>query len=178
MNLVKYIVVVFFSVASSLYAQTYVGEVLYGTSYQYVKVVVTDSLTTFTMPYVDNLTKYSVSENIKTSSNWKVTRDFESWQFNTSVVENQLRGSLLLKGTSQPVLFYQQIPGLPVSELSKYEGVFEDSNGNKAVVYAENGYLHLLSPYCKNTGHVILPASNATRSFSKSSFRGDPGTSV
>ena len=143
--------VVFFGMTASLYAQTYVGEVLYGASYQYIKVNVTDSLTTFSMPYVDDLKKYPVSENVETTSTGTVVRDFESWEFTAEKINNSLKGELLLKGSKQPVLLYEQQKALPVAELAKYEGTFVDNNGNRALVYATNGYLHLVSPFSERT---------------------------
>tara|TARA_A100000171_G_C2140371_1_gene154965 strand:- start:8896 stop:10404 length:1509 start_codon:yes stop_codon:yes gene_type:complete len=132
-------------------AQTYIGEVLFGTTYQYAKLSITDSLTTFSLPYIDKDKKYIISEQIKTAPDWKVMRDFEVWDFKTTFSKNIIKGALLLNGTSQPVLFYEQQHALPEQSLAAYEGVFKDEKGNKAIVYAGNGYLHLMSPFSERT---------------------------
>lgn len=132
-------------------SQVYVGEVIHGDRFQYAKITITDSLTTFSLPYVDNDKKYVVAENIQTTPDWRVIRDLESWVFTTAISSNKLIGTLWDNGISQPVTFYRQLDALPINELSKYEGVFEDNNGNRAVVYAENGYLHIMSPYTGRT---------------------------
>ena len=69
------------------------------------------------MPYIDRNKKYTVSENIKTTTQWKVAKDFEPWKFNTSYTNEIIIGSLFLNGTSQPVLFHQQKEALPITNV-------------------------------------------------------------
>ena len=46
---------------------------------------------------------------------------------------------------------WKQLPPLAESDLASYEGVFEDSTGQRTVIYAGNGYLHVMSPYSERT---------------------------
>ncbi|RDK88878.1 alpha/beta hydrolase family protein [Marinirhabdus gelatinilytica] len=149
---VKYIIFVILSCSVGvLQSQTYVGELLHGNKYQYAKIVVTDSISTFTLPYVDGDKKYQISGDVDVDGAWTIVRDFETWRFKTYRTNSVITGELYVNQKTQPVSFFQQEDALSKDELYKYEGIFEDKTGNRAIVYARNDYLHLISPFSKRT---------------------------
>ncbi|MDX1462983.1 MAG: prolyl oligopeptidase family serine peptidase [Marinirhabdus sp.] len=149
-TLLKIVVFCGFSlVLSTLHGQQYVGEVLLGNTYQYAKIEVSDSLATFSLPYLDKDKKYPVLGNI--NKDWHIQRSIETWKFSTSNSEIKLKGTLSRNGTVQPIAFFKQLPALPENELKPFEGVYADAQGHRAVIYAKNGYLHFISPYSERS---------------------------
>lgn len=143
--------ILFLCVSAVLHAQSYVGEVLYGNTYQYAKITITDSLTTFSLPFLDSEHTFTVSENIKETSRWNAERDDEIWYFEASLSENKIMGVVQVNGVTQEVVFYEQQEAIPTTQLETYEGVFKDDINNRVIVYARNGYLHIMSPFSERT---------------------------
>lgn len=132
-------------------AQTYVGEVLYRNSYQYIKIKCERDTCLFSMPYLDNDLRYPTEGLPLQQSNWKVQRGIEKWVFNTTAKAGKLTGSLKLPTGQQTVSLIQQLPAISSDSWDSFNGVYEDANQKRAIIYATNNYLHLMSPYSEES---------------------------
>ena len=132
-------------------AQTYIGEVLYRNTYEYIKIKCQDNSCEFSIPYLDGDRKYKTQRQPEKDTHWEVLRGIEKWKFNTAFKNGTLNGELELPTGQQRVLFRQQ--GDPLSKAAQptFIGVFEDKFQRKAIVYSRFDYLHIMSPYSEET---------------------------
>ncbi len=135
--------------STSLVGQTYVGEVFYRSGYEYLKIVVTDTSALVSLPYLDGRASYPLLG--QRSGGDYFLRKGQRWDLDLDKKTTNCAGTLLLKGQRQSVTLWKQQPPLEESALPTYEGVFQDSTGQRTVIYAENGYLHMMSPYSERT---------------------------
>ncbi|WP_203295338.1 alpha/beta hydrolase family protein [Luteirhabdus pelagi] len=131
-------------------AQTYIGELLYRDSFQYIKIEASDSLVSISMPYMDGRKSYPTSQRQLTRP-FQIKRENRTWTFNLKEEENTLSGTISIGNMAQPIVFHKQASPIAAADLSKFEGIFRDENGTRTTVYKRNGYLHMLSPYSGRT---------------------------
>jgi len=132
-------------------AQTYIGEVLYRNTYEYIKLKCKGDSCEFSMPYQDGQQKYPLQLNPAKTQDWEVRRGVEKWKFNTTLKDGVLRGDLQLPTGQQGITLKEQRAAIPKEELGSYVGVFQDDSNRKAIVYSRYDYLHLISPYSEET---------------------------
>ncbi len=132
-------------------AQTYIGNVLYRNTYEYAKVVCSEDTCTFSIPYLDGDKKFSLPLDISKPQNWEIKRGAELWRFNTKIENGRLVGELYMPTARQQIKFYEQNPPLSSSQLIPYEGVFEDEEKRRVIIYSRYDYLHFMSPYSEET---------------------------
>lgn len=132
-------------------AQTFVGEVLYRSTYQYVKVKCEGDSCEFSMPFVDNQVKHSFVGNPAKRSVWEVQWGIEKWQFRTTAKDGLLSGTLSIEVGQQPIVLYQQLEAIPRDKWSIYTGVYADEKQRKAIVHTSFNSLGMMSPYTEET---------------------------
>lgn len=138
-------------ISMSAIAQTYIGQILFQNSYEYVKLVCNNDTCIFSMPYVDGDLSYSLPLNLATTTEWEVDRGVETWSFKTKAENNALVGELSMPIGQQNIKWFEQKDPLDASQLEPYEGVYEDDQQRRVIIYARYDYLHFMSPYSEET---------------------------
>lgn len=143
--------ILLFSTSVALFAQTYVGEVLYRDAYEYVKLNHDDNGYSFNLPYVDGDVVYKTETPDGGSSAFSVLRNGQRWTFDLEQAENNLKGKVFNNHGIQEVILHKQIDPIEPSAQIHYVGVYRDSYGRRVIIYKDNGYLHLMSPFSEQT---------------------------
>lgn len=137
--------------ANTLLAQKFVGEILYRDHYEYVKLDCKDQRCQFSIPYLDGDETFGVRSESLFADNWEVQRGSEIWKFETKRDGHHITGKLITPRGIQTISLREQLSALSKKEMEKYAGVFDDGLGNRAIVYIENDYLHMMSPFSEKT---------------------------
>jgi len=132
-------------------AQTYIGEILYRDSYEYIKIQCEDDECKFSIPYIDNNQKYKTDGNPSQNNQWTIQKGVEKWQLNTQLKNDVVVGELDLPTGKQQFLLRLQKEAVPKDAQEAYIGVYEDGAQRKAIVYTANNYLLFMSPYSEQT---------------------------
>ena len=148
---ILFLSIVLLLLSNVVIGQTFVGEVLYRNSYEYIKLSVDEGVYKLSIPYLDGNRKYIVKGNILKEKPWEVQRGVEIWKFMTSLDNDQLVGELFLPSGRQKVRLRKQLSSISKDQLAQYLGVFRDSVGRKVVIYSRFNYLHIMSPYSEET---------------------------
>lgn len=132
-------------------AQTYIGQILYRNAYEYVKLVCNNDTCTFSIPYVDGDLNYSLPLNLNTTNEWELKRGVETWTFKTKSENDALVGEIITPTGEQNIKWVEQKDPIETSQLEKYEGVYEDDQQRRVIIYSRYDYLHFMSPYSEET---------------------------
>lgn len=145
--IIGFIATTIFNVVSS---QIYVGEILTHDGYQYLKLELKNDSTFISLPYELRQTfKYALTPKVNKTITVKARsekREFTFSKINLDHIELQTN----FTGRSQSIKLVRQLEPIE-KNLSGYTGNFIDKNGNRAIIYVRNGYLHLMSPYTEET---------------------------
>ena len=133
-------ILLFLSCNESPQAQTYVGEMLYRNTYEYIKVVCKNDTCLFSIPYLDDAKKYPINGDMASTS-WEIQRGIEHWTFETSQEEGRIAGKLELPTGTQQVQLWEQRKPIETNRLSMFTGTYEDELKRKVIIYAQHDYL-------------------------------------
>jgi len=146
--IIGFIVSTIFNVVS---AQTYVGEVLTHDCYQYLKLELKNDSTFISFPYELKQTfKYAFIPKVNKKITVKARSENREFTFSKISHEN-IELYTNFTGINQSIRLMKQLEPIKKVNLSNYSGNFIDNNGNRAIIYIRNGYLHLMSPYTEET---------------------------
>lgn len=141
-------------------AQTFVGEVLTTEGYQYMKLELKEDSTFLSFPYEFRQTfKFDIIAEVNKNVTVKARAEKRIFTFN-KIGADSVELTTEFTGFKQSIKLLKQLDPIEKSQFSSYTGNFLDENGNRAIVYARNGYLHLMSPYSEQTVSLKLIDKN------------------
>lgn len=152
--------------ASCIIAQTYIGEVITSEGFQYIKLELKKDSTFISFPYEFRQT-FEFDKKAELHKAIKVNARAENREFTFSKIGAEyIELNTDFTGINQSIKLVKQLPPLEKTKLSSYSGNFIDNNGNRAIIYVRNGYLHLMSPYTEQT--VLLKSVGKNKFWSTS----------
>lgn len=138
-------------IASCIVAQTYIGEVLTSEGFQYMKLELKEDSTFISFPYEFRQT-FKFEKKAELHKAIIVNARAESRVFDFSKIDSEhIVLNTNFTGIDQSIKLVKQLPPLEKIKLSSFSGNYIDNNGNRAIIYDRNGYLHLMSPYTEQT---------------------------
>jgi len=132
------------------FSQTYVGEILLGDEFQYIKLKYSGDTCTFSLPYLDGRQNYTALTNPQKKGEFDLYRNVEKWSFNLKLTDDLAKGTIDLPNGVKKAKLRKQVAPILQSKLSKYTGTFSSKN-HSVIIYDRYNYLHMISPFSEET---------------------------
>lgn len=136
---------------SSIFSQTYIGEITTHDGVQYLSLEIKNDSTFISLPY-EFRQKFSYNYLPEEGKTITIKARAEQRLFIYNKVDSEkIEITTNFNGIEESITLLKQLAPIEKKLLSTYTGNFVDNNGNRVIVYDRNGYLHLMSPYTEQT---------------------------